>query len=62
MALQAPTAVPDFTLIPKTDAAELEQLQAMGGTQGIGYELHDDSEFGDVLGEFGIDAELRERS
>lgn len=58
LAMQAPVAMPDVALIPKTDEAELKQLMALGGAQGLGYDLNDDSEFGDTLSEFGIDAGL----
>lgn len=56
LALAAPTNFTDGpSLIPKTDEVELAQLQAMGN-QGLGYELHDDAELRDTLGEFGIES------
>lgn len=55
LAMSAPAEFPEVKLIPRTDGAELQQLSDLAGTQGLGYELNDDSEFGDTLGEFGIE-------
>lgn len=35
--------------------SDAEELARLGKSQGLGYELHDDSEFADTLAEFGID-------
>lgn len=52
----ATTAAPvaDYTVIPRTDEAEMKQLQDMGAGQGLGDVLYDDDEFRDTLGEFGL--------
>jgi hypothetical protein len=56
LALQTPAEFPDVHLIPRTDEAELQQLKDLGAGQGLGYDLNDDAEFGDSLGEFGIES------
>lgn len=56
LALQTPAEFPSTMLIPRTDEAELDQLRGLGGAQGLGYDLNDDTEFGVTLSEFGIES------
>lgn len=51
----APVAQDSGKYVGMSDTEELERL---GKSQGLGYEIHDDSEFADTLTELGIDTEF----
>lgn len=52
LALQTPVAMPNVQNVLRTDASE---LQILGESQGLGYDIYDDAELGDTLSEFGVD-------
>lgn len=51
----APVAPDSGNYVGMSDS---EELQRLGKSQGLGYEIHDDSEFADTLTELGIDTEF----